>query len=349
MLPLDGDASDVPQQLQQRYRTIRSISQSTYFNTLECTFRSNQSKYFMRTIDPKSKFFKSEPSNSSTMFIQEALYLCTTTNHKEKTIKIEDFTMEKKKIAVVMKPYHSLAERRKDEDASKKKLKNNASINFEIEKMLRTVSADVDYLLTKMNFKKIALALDLICYYTDTGTFFLCDWARSTVVEHAKSRNSLDSSGQEKIAEAAKEIYQLGLLSLELFGLAHRDLSFREQKSRCNFYAGGESLKELVQKMLTQEQGFQGRPTNLCKSPPLKLKALQSIKKETECKNYLMKISFKLLLAGHLKIAWCSHGTNLISVYDTKTQKRCIEFKGAQLMSTGKKKKSRSTVPHTRL
>lgn len=242
-----------------KYSDFRLVSQATTYKVFQAKAKNSFQFYTIRVLDIESDDVVLDRDKAVTLFFQEIFRLCASQPELPVT---EEFEFYEDKIAFVTKPYttlKSLLTEKKDLKAQK------APIN--IEKLLKNVSSDLEFLLNKMKFDAITIDLSNICVNKADESFFVADWYKSSLKIPALKRSfSLIEAKKQAQKNASYEMSKIGTVLLTLHGVDPNSL---QAIINANNTAGleeliaglkvPESLKKLLKRMFSKD--LSARPT----------------------------------------------------------------------------------------
>lgn len=246
----------LPPKIKLAYKDFTLISESVTQKVFEATCATTGQRHTIRLLDAESEIVKKDHNAAVTLFLQEILYLCSKIEDKTALI-IERFEIHEHTIGFVMKPFYPLRlELSKQEERTK--LQNDT------EQIMKNLLADVKFLHTKMNSPDIALSLDNVFHLQNGNSFFIGDWGSALIrAEEEKSNKEVNEPSSKGNPLAVQEIYDLGLLLLEINGVKRQELEDLPKIKNEGMYHGAleflaktlnpESKQKLVKSMLTKE------------------------------------------------------------------------------------------------
>ena len=153
-----------PPRLKSTYSDFHLVTGATTFKVFQAKARGeSQQVHTIRVLDLESEAVKEDRDRAVTLFFQEVLRYATT--HPAQVV-IEEFEVAEDKIAFVTKPYTTLENLIKEEKKSQ----------INIEKLIRNMSSDLEFLLNKMRFESANIDLNNIYKNNENDTYFLGDW-----------------------------------------------------------------------------------------------------------------------------------------------------------------------------
>ena len=247
--------------IQLAYTSLRFVSDTEYCSTFEGVLTSNNQKYTIRSLNVTSEFYKGNSNLAATLFMQELIYLCET---NPGTVIIESFESYEDRFACAIKYSQSLQQMMENQ--------SNALIkHIDFEALLKNVLSDVKFLRSKMALSKnINISLESIYQISDTGGYFLSDWAKSL----KESSISDEKAAADGRIEGPNEAYKLGLIVLEMNGISKEDIEDVDALRGAKLYNVGietllaelkeqpESLKESLRQVLARDPESKPKPSN---------------------------------------------------------------------------------------
>ena len=281
--------TEIPQKILAKYMPVNLCWQTEYFKVYEARSRDNVAQeFFIRILKANPEHCSRNYDLAATLFIQELLYLSPRLFGEEALI-IQDFQIENNVIGCVMKPYQQLRE-----------LKEENKADIDLEKLVKAITADLDFLSDKMMAYMNSIVDDEhIFKFKDSNTFFLSNLdaliATDTYINLIRRMDETQVYEREQLW---REKQKLTGIALELRGKSNasieNEFSTEDSMDSLNLIKG-ECLHELNIKNPNASIGNE--------------KCLHLLNSHsTACKSR--------------KIVWCSYGTNQIDVYDILSGKK---------------------------
>lgn len=248
------------------YTDFKLVSQTSYYKTYEAKARVTGQRHSLRILDTTSQLFLKDRNLAFTLFMQEILRLCMRLARTD-TIIIENFDIYGDVVIFAMKPYYPI-----EKDFI---TKTQTTQTVDIEKMLKDILSDLNFLHTKLNIGGINIDSKNIFHIEEINCFFVGDWSVAKPVENPNlltnaSMNTVEQEAWEN-KMFANEIYTLGLLILELCGvtipefedllLVHSDevynFAVANLAKRMRGRGQSEAIQKLVPRMLQKNPSEQ--------------------------------------------------------------------------------------------
>ena len=235
------------------------------------------------------------------------MYLCTMIGDPESVL-IEDFEIHDDRIAFVTLPLYSLRHELLHCEENENPV--------DIERMMRDVLRDVNYLTEKMKISHVDVSLKSIYKVSEKDGFAVGDWASKTPFgERINSLDSLPENEAPVKVTNAEEVYNLGLVVLETFGCKYHDIEDLVEINDIESYKKtledmiarlecSELTKISVRKMLEKDVGTRARVTELMEDlhqldKVVKVKAIESRSIEVQTDSAYEKDEYNLNSRGH--------------------------------------------------
>ena len=240
--------------LKSTYSDFHLVTGATTFKVFQAKARGeSQQVHTIRVLDLESEAVKEDRDRAVTLFFQEVLRYATT--HPVQVV-IEEFEVAEDKIAFVTKPYTTLENLIKEEKKSQ----------INIEKLIRNMSSDLEFLLNKMRFESANIDLNNIYKNNENDTYFLGDWitnlSKAPVFQRSVSAIEAKKQAQKT---ASQEVQKMGSILLLLQGadsklvekvVSASNDSDSENSALEDLIAGlkaSESLKKLLRRMFSKD------------------------------------------------------------------------------------------------
>lgn len=204
----------LPPKIKLTYSDFELVSETSYYKVYEAKNLTNGQKHAIRVLDTESPFVQKNHNLAATLFMQEALRLSLRLPRPDLVV-LENFEIHEDKIAFVMKPYNSILN---------EPVTGDGKLNIDAEKLLKDCLAEINFLYAKMKLGSLSLDVKNICKAKDTNTYFLTDWASAKRLEPKEETSTIMISQDLQVPSiAAKDVYMLALVLLELNGAKRRE------------------------------------------------------------------------------------------------------------------------------
>ena len=310
---------------------------SRYYKLYDATSIKDNLTYTIRVLDVESEFVKADRDRAITLFLQEIFYLCAKIGEAE-AFKIEDFIFSEGRLAFVLPcKTISLREMIKKGQCSSKK--------FDVEKLLKKVISELDFLESSLKLKYIDIVPEKIYCWRDK--FFPLDWATaqpldlngrvlkeeiiSEEAEEVKESNEYSQSESEASEDDSEDVppeelaqvTALALIWLEVW--LHNSKVFNAENFDIPRAASNSKTSKVFQKMDEIVYKLKTIPNESQIQ-----KILKKFNLNTKQAENIIKPIYKTLMSNspltaffsgsdNILIAFCSYTTNMIEIHNTKT------------------------------
>lgn len=265
----------IPPKLKSSYTNIMFISQTINYVVFEAKSASTNQIHNIRALDINNQFVRDNYNSSATLFIQELIRLCIIQAHPGTSIPIETFEICGNKMAFSSLPYNNLES---EIGSMSSKLHKTPNTHLDIEKLIADVLIELEFLQEHMklpNCNKLVTPQH-IYRFKDSGSFFLADWVclanQDQEASHPQSYFEKPESFQSNcmvLGDFAEEIYELGLVILELSGMKHESIeNLRVMKQVDSLLYDG-VLENILAKDLKQSTSVKNLLGKMLKKKPV--------------------------------------------------------------------------------
>lgn len=298
--------------LMSKFSNFNKISEEGRHCIFKATDKGSRIKHDVHCIDfDNSKASKkNENSNiASTLFLQEALFHCTTTK-KPQSVEIRDLRIWKKKIMFSRRECFSVQE-------------DNPPPISELEKMVSDLMRDIYFLTRRMRIPELSFTADNIyCTHNPRVYFFNC-WqgllGKKTSKSNTNNGIAAISKGQRIYQTrskkttyeppSSKETYNLGLITLEMIGFEREEGKALVDTNDRNEYK--RKLEEILRKADKRKvpKGLRQLLSIMLQKDPASRNPLQEIIKSKaessestrvkKCKLYIYSLIENLCICPH--------------------------------------------------
>lgn len=178
---------------------------NSYVQSYNAICRATGETHTITILDTSCSFYKKDPNLASTLFIQEMLYL--TSRFREK-IKIEYSEFYENMIVLVTKRHEVLSQA----------VSKHPKDQFDVAKLIEGIATDLNYIQTKAETLNFTIQLNNISRFAYSNEYFLINWASGAEHDLIDKTESMCAQNFEDLRrlQTAKQIFELGLLSLQL-------------------------------------------------------------------------------------------------------------------------------------
>ena len=255
----------LPPNVLTNFHLLSPSAQTTYYIVYDAISVADNQNYCIRALDIQSDFYLKDRSLALKYFMEELSYLCMRFDSEEKVADFSNLVVDDDRVALVMKPCATL-----------RHLKQQG-VAIDVEKMLKEVYSDICLISSRFGIHNLDLNMDTI--FCSNECYFISDFATGTLInrntwaiakktpkdqkntrwaihqlKHRRylSPEQLNSKLSELPKDTSIEIYNLGLLCLELAGIEASDWEILPLEEDENHYA--ELLKIILQKLQKLKQ-----------------------------------------------------------------------------------------------
>lgn len=243
-----------PDGIKTKYSDFTLISKTPYHSVYKAHLKEDpEKKYLIRILDVSNPSYSF--SHYATLFLREILYICTRVGNME-ALKIEDFELDEKNIAFVMKELYPL-----NPDTE---LELRPAVD--IKKLLKDVAIDLEFLKNTMKFDDVKIDPKALFMENRTKTYFLSDWAAMAPLP---IMSVICNNGTFTSSSLSEELLQLALIAFRekkvpSSEIPQNNLSRESEKDAgqailqmksvlLNYFGDSKPLQKILVKLLQKE------------------------------------------------------------------------------------------------